>query len=156
MFTAIAINYFMKQKNYLLGYVCVLTFVCWSIVTAQTPSTSPSSSPTPTATGEAATKQGTRPFPFHGMVSSVDQKAKTFAIRGKEKAHAFKVTDKTVITKGPNTATIKDIFENEEISGSYWKNADGTLEAKIVKLGPAKKSTASPSPTASPKASPKS
>jgi hypothetical protein len=29
-----------------------------------------------------------------------------------------------------NTASMKDITENEEASGSYWKNADGTLEAK--------------------------
>jgi hypothetical protein len=151
MHTAIAIKELMKRKNYLLGCVCVLILTCWSVVTAQTESTkSASSSPTPSASVAASPKQTARPLPFHGMVSSVDQKEKTFAIRGKEKAHAFKVTDKTVITKGPNTATIKDIFENEEISGSYWKNADGTLEAKIVKLGPAaKKATASP--TASPK-----
>src|SRR5439155_17901947 len=42
---------------------------------------------------------------------------------------------------------MKDITENEETCGSYWKNADGTLEAKMVRLGPvgkAKTSTTSP------------
>ena len=50
---------------------------------------------------------------------------------------------------------MKDITENEEVSGSYWKNADGTLEAKTVTLGPAGKAkTSTASPAASPKASP--
>jgi len=88
------------------------------------------------------------------MVSAVDQKAKTFTISGKEESRAFRVTDKTIMTRGANPATMKDIVENEEVSGSYRKNADGSLEAKTVKLGPMEKakSTAA-SPTASPKAS---
>lgn len=92
------------------------------------------------------------------MVSAVDQKAKTFAIAGKEQSRVFKVTAKTTMTKGGNAAAMKDIAENEEISGSYWKNPDGTLEAKNVKLGPMEKAkapaaSAAASPTAS--ASPK-
>ena len=94
------------------------------------------------------------------MVSAVDHKANTFTIAGKEKSRVFKVTDKTVVTKGANAATIKDIAENQEVSGSYWKNADGSLEAKTVKVGPmsaakADKSKAAASPAASPSASPK-
>jgi len=84
------------------------------------------------------------------MISAIDQKAKTFTIAGKEKSRVFKVTDKTTVTKGGNAATIKDIVENEEVSGSYWKNPDGMLEAKNVKLGPMEKAKA---PAASPKAS---
>ena len=33
---------------------------------------------------------------------------------------------------------MKDIAENEEVSGSYWKNANDSLEAKTVKIGPVK------------------
>jgi hypothetical protein len=33
---------------------------------------------------------------------------------------------------------MKDIAENEEVSGSYWKNTDGSLEAKTLKIGPVK------------------
>jgi hypothetical protein len=33
---------------------------------------------------------------------------------------------------------MKDIAENEEVSGSYWRNADGSLGAKTVKIGPVK------------------
>jgi hypothetical protein len=96
------------------------------------------------------------------MISAVDQNAKTFTIAGKKTSRVFKVTDKTTITKGENTAGMQDITENEEASGSYYKDADGSLEAKMVKLGPmsasekgkegAKKKSASPaaSATASP------
>jgi hypothetical protein len=91
------------------------------------------------------------------MVSAVDQKNKTFTISGKEATRVFKVTNKTQILKGAATAAMKDIVENEEVSGSYWKNADSTFEAKVVKLdpmekklaSPAAKSSASPSPSAS-------
>ena len=37
-------------------------------------------------------------------------------------------------TKGGNAATMKDIAENEEVSGLYWKNADGSLEARTVTI----------------------
>jgi len=94
-------------------------------------------------------KQPTRPIPFHGMVSAVDQKNKTFTISGKEATRVFKVTDKTNIMKGAGAGAMKDIVDNEEVSGAYWKNADGTLEAKIVKIGPAEKKTATPAPQAS-------
>jgi hypothetical protein len=83
------------------------------------------------------------------MVSAVDQKNKTFTISGKEATRAFKVTDKTNILKGARAGTMKDIVDNEEVSGAYWKNPDGTLEAKIVKLGPAEKKAATPAPNAS-------
>ena len=107
---------------------------------AQTPSASPS-------------KQSTRPIPFHGMVSAVDQKNKTFTISGKEATRVFKVTDKTSIMKGAASGTMKDIVDNEEVSGAYWKNPDGNLEAKFVKLGPMEKksATATPKPSTTPK-----
>ena len=118
-------------------------------------SSSPSASPkTATSPAGSVAKQSARPVPFHGMISAVDQSAKTFTIAGKKQSRVFKITDKTSITEGGNIASMKDITENEEASGSYWKNADGTLEAKTVKLGPvgkAKTSTASP---VAPKTSP--
>lgn len=92
------------------------------------------------------------------MISSVDQGAKTFTIAGKEKSRVFKVTDKTTVTKDGNSATMSDIAEKEEARGSYWKNEDGSLEAKSVMLGAkaekskkkSKKEKESPSPSATP------
>ncbi len=77
-----------------------------------------------------------RAIPFHGMISAVDARAKTFTIAGKEHSRTFKITDKTVITKAGAPATMKDVVANEEVRGSYWKVMDGTLEAKTVKVGP--------------------
>lgn len=133
------------------------------------PKTKPTSSPAANTTTDA-TKA--RAIPFHGMISAVDQKAKTFTIAGKEHSRVFKITDKTVMTKAKAPATMKDVVANEEARGSYWKLTDGTLEAKTVKLGPktdaekaadekhkkkSSKSETSPeaSPSASPSASPK-
>jgi hypothetical protein len=31
---------------------------------------------------------------------------------------------------------MKEVVADEEVRGSYWKMADGSLEAKTVKLGP--------------------
>ena len=45
--------------------------------------TAKSSSPSPTPSASPS-KQPTRPIPFHGMVSAVDQKNKTFTISGKD------------------------------------------------------------------------
>jgi hypothetical protein len=77
-----------------------------------------------------------RAIPFHGMISAADQSAKTFTLAGKEKARVFKVTGQTVLTRAGAPATMKDIVANEEVRGSYVKTADGSLEARTVKLGP--------------------
>jgi hypothetical protein len=129
----------MKSKTSLAA-VIVASLIFPLSLGAQTPSASPG-------------KQSTRPIPFHGMVSAVDQKNKTFTISGKEATRVFKVTDKTSILKGATTGTMKDIVDNEEVSGAYWKNPDGTLEAKFVKLGPMEKKTTTPTPN--PSATPK-
>ena len=98
-------------------------------------------SPTPKTTSSPATNTTTepnkaRPIPFHGRISGVDQKAKTFTLVSKEHPRLFKITDKTTMTKAGKPATMKDVVANEEVRGSYWKVMNGTLEAKTVKLGP--------------------
>ena len=110
-------------------------FLSLSSLAAQTPASS-------TSPG----KQANRPIPFHGMVAAVDQKNKTFTISGKEATRVFKITDKTTILKGAGNGAMKDITDNEEVSGAYWRNPDGSLEAKMVKLGPTEKKTSSPTP----------
>jgi hypothetical protein len=98
---------------------------------------SPSPSPSPGAKASASpAAKAERAIPFHGMISAVDKKSKTFTIAGKGESRVFKITNQTVLTKAGNPATIKDLTEKEEVRGSYWKKSDGTLEAKNVKLGP--------------------
>jgi hypothetical protein len=77
-----------------------------------------------------------RATPFKGIIAAVDDKAKTFTIAGKETSHSLKITDKTIITRGGQPATLKDVVSNEEVRGSYYKMPDGSMEAKMVKLGP--------------------
>ncbi|MDQ6765811.1 MAG: hypothetical protein M3Z22_06910 [Verrucomicrobiota bacterium] len=114
-----------------------------------------------------------RAIPFHGTVASVDQVAKSFTIAGKETSRVVMVTEKTTVTKSGASATMNDIAANDAVRGSYWKGADGKLEAKTVKIGAmsdAEKAAAgkkskkaknadaganAPSPSPSPSASPK-
>jgi hypothetical protein len=146
----------MKNK-FLITAACLAVFACAApIATAlavtkksPSPAASPSVSPSPKAKSSPSPKTSPSPsakpsphptvgraLPFHGMISAVDQKAKTFTIAGKEKSRVFKITDKTVLSKAGAAATMKDVVANEEVRGSYWKLADGTLEAKTIKLGP--------------------
>jgi len=174
----------MKNKFHLVT-ACVAAIACSTALAATkkspTPAPSPNVAPSPKATSSPSTKTTpsaspkpsahptvtTRPLPFHGAISAVDQKAKTFSV-GKEKSRVFKVTDKTVLSKAGAAATMKDVMVNEEVRGTYWKLADGTLEAKMLKLGPkteaekaadekrkTKKTESSIEPSASPSASPK-
>jgi len=136
----------MKSKTYLIAATIIAPLLFSLSLAAQTTTKSSSVSPAPST---SPGKQVNRPIPFHGMVSAVDQKNGTFTIRGKEATRVFKVTDKTSIMKGAAAGTMKDIADNEEVSGAYWKNPDGTLEAKFVKLGPTERKTASPAPKAS-------
>jgi hypothetical protein len=166
------------------GCVAAILFVISPSASAfrQKASPTPTVSPGAKATASASASPGAkaeRAIPFHGMISAVDTRAKTFTIAGKEKSRVFKITGQTALTKAGNPATIKDVVEKEEARGSYWKRADGSLEAKSVKLGPltekekadeearkAKRaerkaakeeaaSSASPAASASPSASPK-
>jgi len=176
----------MKNKRNLIT-ACIAAIACSAPIPASaapknspSPAPSASASASPKATAAPKTKPASSPaantttdatearaIPFHGMISAVDQKAKTFTIAGKEHSRVFKITDKTVMTKAGAPATMKDVVANEEARGSYWKLTDGTLEAKTVKLGPKtdaekaadekhKKKKSETSPEASPSASPKS
>ena len=119
---------------------CVPTAAFAAPKTAASPSPSAHASPAAKASTSPAAKTETtktaRAIPFHGTISAVDQSARTFTIAGKEKSRVFKVSNQTVITKAGAAATMADIAANEQVTGSYWKAADGSLEAKTVKLGP--------------------
>src|SRR5438034_11706365 len=113
----------MKTKTCLISGACGVAVALCALASAQTPrtSSSPSASPkTAASLAGSAAKQGTRPLPFHGMVSAVDQNAKTFTIAGKKQSLTFKVTNKTSITKGAKAATMQDIRSEERRVGKGW------------------------------------
>lgn len=129
----------MKHKTHLILGICIAIIVSLPISTpaAGKKKSAGAESASPAASAAASSeKPSTRPVPFHGMATAVDQKGQTFTIAGKEKSRVFKVTANTKITKAGNAASMTDIVDNAEVSGSYWKHDDGTLEAKTVKLGP--------------------
>ncbi|MDQ6625637.1 MAG: hypothetical protein M3Y69_05780 [Verrucomicrobiota bacterium] len=136
----------MKLKSPLIAGVCLAAIaLCGqrSAIAATKKSTaadSPGASASPAASASAgasaspAAAKAPRAIPFRGKVSAVDSGASTFTIAGKKESRVFKMTDKTKVTKGGAAATMVDITADAAVSGSYWKQADGTMEAKSVKI----------------------
>jgi hypothetical protein len=132
----------MKSKSHLITAACVaaLVFCGPSVAFAATKKAAASPSPAPAASAAPSAKPSASPkaprsIPFHGEATAVDQSAKTFTIAGKEHSRVFKVTDKSTVTKDGKSATLADLTDNEKVSGSYWKQDDGTLEVRSMKIG---------------------
>src|SRR5947207_14693623 len=131
----------MEQKNFLtMAAFFAIVIACFPL---HTKAAGKEASPLPDASSSADASPATattsggkmRATAFKGMIAAVDDKAKTFTIAGKENSRVLKITDKTIITKSGQPATMKDVVANEEVRGSYYKMPDGSMEAKIVKLG---------------------
>ena len=125
----------MKNKSIIISSVCVLALAVCVPLSVSAKGKKSEASPAADASPSASVAASPRALPFHGMISAVDQSAKTFTIAGKETSRVFKVTDRTTVTKDGNPATMSDIAANDQARGSYWKGEDGSLEAKTVKLG---------------------
>ncbi|CAN5537340.1 hypothetical protein BH20VER1_BH20VER1_14810 [soil metagenome] len=133
----------MKIKSLLITGMCMAALtLCLPIsASAQSPSPSPKSKASPTEKAEksekketASTEKAPRSIPFRGNVNEVDADAKTFTI-GKTTTRTLKITDKTTITKNGADAEFTDITAETYVTGSYWKQEDGTFEARSVKAG---------------------
>jgi hypothetical protein len=163
----------MKQHNFVItAAFFAAVAVCFPFpieAAGKTPDASSSGDANASPATAAAPGSKVRATPFKGIIAAVDDKAKTFTIAGKETSHSLKITDKTIITRGGQPATMKDVVSNEEVRGSYYKMPDGSMEAKIVKLGPLteaekearrvkreeKKASISPAASATPSVSPR-
>lgn len=97
----------------------------------------------PKAEGEAA-KPKRDTIPYYGDVAAVDSKARTITLKAKDptKGRVFKVTDATKIVKvtgeAEAPAALADVKADAYITGTYKKDADGSLEAIKVTLGKTK------------------
>ena len=130
----------MKYKALPITAACIVALsVCLPITApAQARKASPSPTASPSATPKAAaasTEKAPRAIPFRGTASAVDQSGKTFTIAGKQASRVFKATDKTTITKAGSPATLAELNDSDAVTGSYWKQEDGTLELKSLKIG---------------------
>jgi hypothetical protein len=136
-----------KTKGMHIGATIFAAIAHCALLSAQTTTQETSS---PSASPKRSLKQypRSRLVPYHGMISGVDKDAKTVTIAGKRNTRSFKITDATTITKDGERIGFNDIKQNDEVSGSYLKSSDGTIEARTVKIGPVKKkATPTPSPT---------
>jgi hypothetical protein len=131
----------MEHKNFLniaaFFAIVIAGFPVHTQAAGKEASSLPDASSADASPATATTGSGKmRATAFKGIIAAVDDKAKTFTIAGKENSRVLKITDKTIITKSGQPATMKDVVANEEVRGSYYKMPDGSMEAKIVKLGP--------------------
>ena len=141
----------MRTPSKYLGAVltlCLCTVLSEQAI-CQSTSSSPASQMSPNDSHIRHRPKGSL-VPYHGIISAVDKDAKTFTIEGRRKSRVLKIIDGTPITKAGETATIDDINKDDEVSGSYLKDADGTLLARAIKIGPIKRK-ATPAPTATPR-----
>src|SRR5262245_43221058 len=129
-------------------YLAAALLLCLCTLLSEQAICQPTTSPAPEGSRVRHKQQG-KLVPYHGIISAVDKDAKTFTIEGTRKSLVLKIIDGTPITKNGETATIDDINKDDEVSGSYLKDSDGTLLARTVKIGPVKRK-ATPTPTASP------
>ncbi|MGI8435643.1 MAG: hypothetical protein ACR2NX_01880 [Chthoniobacterales bacterium] len=126
----------MKYKAPLLTAVCIAALAPALALGAPKKAASPKPEASPAASPMASpTEKAPRSIPFHGKATALDKKAQTFTIAGVLNKRVFKVSGKTVVTKAGSPAKFAELTEGEEVSGSYWKEADGTLEARSLKIG---------------------
>jgi len=115
--------------------------------TSPSPGATASSAPTATSpTADAASSQAKKQkaLPFLGIISAVDQTAKTFSIAGKERTRVFRITDRSVIKIkttgkfhvhfGDKVGAMTDVAKGQKVTGSFLKDADGSLEVQSVLL----------------------
>jgi hypothetical protein len=136
-------------RNYVgaVFMLCLCILLCDNAIPQIT--TSPSASQIPTSGSRVRHRPKGVLVSYHEIISAVDKDMKTFTIEGRRESRVLKIIDRTSITKNGQTVTIDDITKDDEVTGSYLKDADGMLLAKSVKIGPVKRK-ATHAPTASP------
>jgi hypothetical protein len=71
--------------------------------------------------------------PFHGKVAAVDSAAQTLTVG----TLALEITSKTKISNAVTgeAAVLSDITVGEYVSGSYTKDSEGNLRARVIHIG---------------------
>jgi hypothetical protein len=78
--------------------------------------------------------------PFRGKLAVVDKTAKTITLDDKSK-RTFQITSETKLMKNGKPATLDDGVVGEPVTGTYQKEDDGKLVAKVVYFGGKKTDT---------------
>jgi len=69
-------------------------------------------------------------LPFHGALTAVDTNAMTLTVEKR----TFEITSATIITKDGKPAVLADGVVGEQVRGSYKKNAEGKLDAVMIRF----------------------
>ena len=119
----------MKTSFYLAGSVCAASLAFCILLNAQV-------SPTITASPAASPATSpSRPLPFRGKITAFAKTVTVGPLVKEWESLVLKITDTTTITKGDAPGTMSDIVVNEQARGAYVERADGTLEAKTLRVG---------------------
>jgi hypothetical protein len=122
-----------------LAFTAALAFA-GSLLAQQGPAVTPPAADKPAAdpAAEAAPKKRPAPksLPFRGTVESVDAKAMTVTLAGREKQRVFNVTSKTRLEKDGKPATFADIKPGDAARGSFERGPEGDNLLKAT-FGPA-------------------
>ena len=102
------------------------------VLGTQPPPTPETKPPAEAPKKPAKKKPASNTLPFRGKVESVDAKAMTITLAGREKQRVFNVTSKTRLEKDGKPATFGDIKAGEEARGSYTKGKDGDNLVRAV------------------------
>lgn len=117
--------------------------------------TQPPPIPEPAPGTEAPAKPKKKPapstLPFRGKVESVDAKAMTVTLAGKEKQRVLNVTSKTRFEKDGKPATFGDLQAGEDVRGSYAKTKEGENVVRLIIGAPAPAGEKKPAGEAKPK-----
>lgn len=99
---------------------------------ALTPTLSPAQDDTNAPAAQTPPKKH-KATPFHGNVAAVDTGAQTLTVG----TLVISISSKTKISNATNgePAILSDISVGEYVSGSYTKDSDGNLKARIIHIG---------------------
>jgi Cu/Ag efflux protein CusF len=124
----------MKSSLLQSALVAVVGLALCAPVALQAQATSTTTASSSTTTTVAKVKK----IPYTGVVKSVDTAANSITVTCKKGDMTFAVTPMTKIKSNKAFATLTDITMGEKVTGSFTKDADGTMTAVSIHGHPTK------------------
>lgn len=117
----------MKSSILKSAFVAVVGLALCAPVALHAATTTTAASTTASAKVAKVTK-----VPYKGTVKTIDTAANTITVTSKKGDLTFAVTPLTKIASNKKAATLADITMGEKVSGSYTKDAAGTMTAASI------------------------
>ena len=73
-----------------------------------------------------------KPYPFHGTVVSVDKKAMTFTVEGKDKPRVIGLGSRSILEKDGKPATLSLVAAGDHVQGRVEKSGEDEVVVKAV------------------------